>query len=414
MHTERASVQNGRAYGRTWSDTRNYLSGCLLMGLVVPLSASAIQYSTSFNCTTASTEAARVVCGNAILADMDKKISHDYNQLTATLAKAGNYTKALAYVNDSQKRWYANRDKCGTDVFCLTDVYASRVDALNGCFRSDKAMAVAEAPECSPMDRVDYDFIKKNEGSMLEFYIPGAFRANVKTGKNEGPIYKKNKSTGQLEQKAMGASGVTLGEGVDLGQQTMASLRHYMEIEQNKYGKPADVNIEHILSTAQPFVKLKKFEAVNALNDYYQKNKNSYPSLSKVSADFISSAVRHGYAEDVAQKFNKNNKEKMNFWALPSAVQTTLTDMSYHSYVPSVAKYYYAADWQGAASEFERLSTGRYVHYQSRFQQRAQMLRDAIIYHSLPASGDPCAPAKMPVAFHRSLWWENQRRLWWA
>lgn len=414
MHTERGLGQNMRAQGRIWSDTRNYLSGCLLMGLVVPFSASAAQYSTSFNCATASTEAARAVCGDANLADMDKKLSHDYNQLKTTLQKAKNYTKALAYVDDSQKIWQTNRDKCGADIFCLTDVYASRTAELNYCLRSDKAIAVAGAPECSPMDRVDYDFIQKNEGSMLEFYIPGAFRANVKTGKNEGPIYKKNKSTGQLEQKAMGASGVTLGEGVDLGQQTMDSLRHYMEVEQNKYGKPADVNIEHILSTAQPFVKLKKFKAVNALNDYYKKNKNSYPSLSKVSADFISSAVRHGYAEDVAQKFNKNNKEKMNFWALPSAVQTTLTDMSYHSYIPSVAKYYYAADWQGAASEFERLSTGRYVHYQYRFQQRAQMLRDAITYHSLPASGDPCAPAKMPVAFHRSLWWENQRRLRWA
>ena len=39
---------------------------------------------------------------------------------------------------------------------------------------------------------------------MLDFYAPVAFKANVKTG--------------DLEQKAMAASGVTVGEGVDLGQ----------------------------------------------------------------------------------------------------------------------------------------------------------------------------------------------------
>ena len=249
---------------------------------------------------------------------------------------------------------------------------------------------------------------------MLDFYVPGAFKANVKTGKNLGPRYQKNKKTGDLKQKVMAVSGVTVGEGVDLGQQTIDKLRRYMEIEEKKYGKPDSVKVENILSRVEPFIGLKKEKAVNALNDYYSKNDKSYPHLKKAEADFISSAVKHGYAEDAAALFNKKANPEMNFWALPSAAQTTLTDMKYQSYISSVAQHYYRADWEGAAAEFEALATGKYAQYQTRFQARAQMLRDAITDRSLPKQGDPCAPKKTPVAFHRSLWWETQRRPRWA
>ena len=153
---------------------------------------------------------------------------------------------------------------------------------------------------------------------------------------------------------------------------------------------------------------------MNALNDYYDKNDKSYPTLSKANANFISSAVKHGYAEDAAALFNKNANPKMNFWALPGAVQTTLTDMKYHSYISSVAQHYYRADWEGAAAEFETLAIGKYAQYKARFQARAQMLRDAIKDQSLPKQGDPCTPKKTPVAFNRSRWWESQRGPRWA
>ncbi|MHB0889059.1 pesticin C-terminus-like muramidase [Acidithiobacillus sp.] len=211
----------------------------------------------------------------------------------------------------------------------------------------------------------------------------------------------------------MAASGVTVGEGVDLGQQTIANLRRYMKIEEKKYGKPDSVKIENILSRVEPFIGLKKEKAVEALNDYYGHYKN-YPYLEKAEADFVSSAVKHGYAEDAAALFNRNANPKMNFWALPGAVQTTLTDMKYHSHISSVAQHYYRADWEGAAAEFETLAIGKYAQYKARFQARAQMLRDAIKDQSLPKQGDPCAPRKTPVAFHRSIWWETQRRPHWA
>ncbi|MHB1532984.1 MAG: hypothetical protein ACYCS3_12625 [Acidithiobacillus sp.] len=95
-------------------------------------------------------------------------------------------------------------------------------------------------------------------------------------------------------------------------------------------------------------------------------------------------------------------------------MQTTLTDMKYHSYISRVAQHFYRADWEGAAAEFEQLSNGKYAKYKGRFQARSKMLRDAIANQSLPKQGDPCVPKKAPVALSRPIWWESQRRPRWA
>ncbi|MCR2829664.1 pesticin C-terminus-like muramidase [Acidithiobacillus ferrooxidans] len=387
----------------------------------------------AMDCSRASTSAERTICGDKKLLLLDRDLTIVYHKFIKVFSDTGHYTHLVAETRTGQKEWLRKRNACGADAACIKVAYENRLAFLQSqvCHTRDdspiyqkRAPAPKPAPPqtqpgettsvCSPTDRVDYDFIKKSEGAMLDFYVPGAFKANVKTGKNLGPRYQKNRKTGDLQQKAMAASGVTVGEGVDLGQQTIDKLRRYMEIEEKKHGNPGSVDIENILSKVKPYIGLKKEKAVEALNDYYIKNDKSYPHLKKAEADFISSAVKHGYAEDAAALFNKKANPKMNFWALPSAAQTTLTDMRYHSYIPSVARHYYRADWEGAAAEFEALATGKYAQYQARFQARAQMLRDAITDRSLPKQGDPCAPKKTPVAFHRSVWWETQRRPRWA
>ena len=386
----------------------------------------------AMDCSRASTPAERAICGNKKLLFLDRDLTIVYHKFIKVFSDTGHYTHLVAATRTGQKEWLRERNACGSDAACIKAAYEKRLALLQShvCYPRDDSPIYEQstptpkpAPQtqpretasaCSPTDRVDYDFIKKSEGAMLDFYVPGAFKANVKTGRNLGPNYKKNAKTGKLEQKATDASGVTVGEGVDLGQQTVANLWRYMHIEAQKYGNPEKVDIQGILNRAQPFIGKKKSTAVNALNDYYDHNDKRYPKLARAEADFISSAVKHGYAEDAAVLFNKNAHPKMNFWALPSAVQTTLTDMKYHSYIPSIAQRYYRADWEGAADEFEKLSSGKYFKYQSRFQARAQMLRDAIKDQSLPKQGDPCAPQKMPVAFNRSIWWESQRRPRWA
>ncbi len=402
--------------------------GILAMSLCAALPGDA----DAMDCGKASTPTERTVCGDKKLLLLDRDLTVVYEKFIKTFSDTGRYTHLVAETQAGQKKWLPKRNACGTDAACIKAAYEERLTFLqrNVCYPRDDSpiyQKPAPAPQpvppqtkpkettstCSPTDRVDYDFIKKSEGAMLDFYVPGAFKANVKTGKNLGPSYKKNKKTGDLEQKAMAASGVTVGEGVDLGQQTINNLRRYMEIEEKKYGNPDSVDIENILSQVEPYIGLKKEAAVNALNEYYNKKKD-YPTLSEADADFISSAVKHGYAEDAAALFNKNAHPKMNFWALPGAVQTTLTDMKYHSYISSVAQHYYRADWEGAAIEFETLATGKYAQYKARFQARSQMLRDAIKNQSLPKQDDPCTPKKTPVAFERSVWWESQRRPRWA
>ncbi|MBU2795174.1 hypothetical protein HFV00_13995, partial [Acidithiobacillus sp. VAN18-4] len=378
----------------------------------------------AMDCSKARTPTEKAICDDPELMKLDRQLSRDYKELRSTYEKSGHYTSFLQSQADEQKQWLTERDACGTNADCIAKEYNSRLKDIAGYSRvciipdavstaptaskgSDTEPPKLAAPKCSPADRVDYGFIKKSEGAMLDFYVPGAFKANIKTGRNLGPRYVNGKQT------AMAASGVTVGEGVDLGQQTIANLRRYMEIEEKKYGKPGSVSIENILSLVWPYIGLKKSDAVNALNGYYDKNK-SYPTLNSEEAGFISSAVKHGYAEDAAALFNKNAHPKMNFWSLPGAVQTTLTDMKYHSYISSVAQHYYRADWEGAAAEFETLAIGKYAQYKARFQARAQMLRNAIQDQSLPKQGDPCAPKKMPVAFNRSKEWETQRLPRWA
>ncbi|WP_425648280.1 pesticin C-terminus-like muramidase [Acidithiobacillus ferruginosus] len=386
----------------------------------------------AMDCSRASTSAEWTICGDKKLLLLDRDLTIVYRKFIKVFSDTGHYTHLVAETRTGQKEWLRKRNACGTDAVCLKAAYENRLALLQShvCYpRDDSPIYEQSTPTpkpappqtqprettsaCSPTDRVDYDFIKKSEGAMLDFYVPGAFKANVKTGRNLGPRYQKNKKTGDLTQRAMAASGVTVGEGVDLGQQTIGALRRYMEIEEKKYGKPDSVDIEYILSLVKPYIGLKKEKAVNALNDYYGHYKR-YPYLEKAEADFVSSAVKHGYAEDAAALFNKKANPKMNFWALPGAIQTTLTDMKYQSYISSVAQHFYRADWEGAAAEFEALATGKYTQYKVRFQARAQILRDAITDQSLPKQGDPCAPKKTPVAFERSVRWESQRRPRWA
>ncbi len=411
-----ANKKDGRK--RVSSEFWNHLRGKLLTGLLTSLmvaqAANAAQYPTSFNCATAKTEAEQAICQDEPLAAMDRKISHDYNQLTGRMKKEGNYHQALNQVTTSQLTWKAETLKCKGDIFCLTDAYGKRSAELNYCYRNDKAIGVAAAADCTPMDRVDYHFIQQSEGMMYDFYVPGAFDTNLATGKNLGPRYHKDKKTGEEQQKAIGKSGVTVGEGVDLGQQTIAGLRRYMTIEQKKYGKPDDVDINYILSRVGPFIGKTKDNAIDALNDFYNKRGN-YPTFLQSEAVFISSAVRHGYAEDTAVLFDKNAQYKMSFWKMPAAVQTVLTDMKFHSYVRSVAQFFYRADWMGAAKELERLAAGQYAKYKNRFLARAQMLQDAVSYHTLPTQGDPCALPKAPLALNEYSIWQNLLwRLGWA
>ena len=411
--------------------------GVLVMTVcaILPGDAEAI------DCTKVSSFNEQTICGDKKLLLLDRDLTVVYNKFITVFSDTGHYTYLVTETKTAQQKWLQRRNACGADAACVKAAYEERLEVLQRkvCYpRDDSPIYQASSQPvpkktttqtaidhqgqkpkeptaaCASDDRVDYDFIKKNEGAMLDFYVPGAFSTNVKTGKNLGPKFKRDKN-GDPIQKAIASSGVTVGQGVDLGQQTVGSLRRYMNIEAQKFGHSKDADIENILSKVAPFTGagMRRNAAVDALNKYHKEN-GQYPYLSPAQAEFISSAVKHGYAEDAAALFNKNSKPKMSFWSLPAAVQTTLTDMKYHAYIQSVARYYYRGEWQQAAEEFRRLSkTAKWAKFEDRFLRRAKMLTDAINNNSLPKQGDPCTP-KPSAAINRSAWWGNPRRPRWA
>lgn len=407
--------------------------------LVMTICATLPGDAEAIDCSKVSSFNEQTICGDKKLLLLDRDLTLVYNKFIKVFSDTGHYTYLVTETKTAQKKWLQKRNACGADAACVKAAYEERLEALQRkiCYPRDDS-PIYQAPSqpvpkkattqpatnhqgqkpkepaavCSFDDRVDYDFIKKNEGAMLDFYVPGAFSTDIKTGKNLGPRFKRDKN-GDPIQKAIASSGVTVGQGVDLGQQTAGSLRRYMNIEAQKYSKPADVDIGSLMNRINPFIGLQKDASVAALNKYYKDN-GQYPYLSPLEAEFISSAVKHGYAEDAAGLFNKYSNHKMNFWSLPATVQTTLTDMKYHAYIQSVAQHYYRGEWQKAAEEFRRLSTtAKWAKFEDRFLRRAKILTDAINNNSLPKKGDPCTP-KPPAAINRSAWWENPLRPRWA
>jgi uncharacterized protein len=407
--------------------------------LVMTICATLPGDAEAIDCSKASNFNEQTICGDKKLLILNRDLTVVYNKFMKAFSDTGHYTHLITETKTAQQKWLQRRNACGADAACVKTAYEERLEALQRkvCYpRDDSPIYQASsqpAPKktttqnatdhqsqkpkeptavCSSDDRVDYDFIKKNEGAMLDFYVPGAFNTDIKTGKNLGPKFKRDKN-GDPIQKAIASSGVTVGQGVDLGQQTVDSLKHYMNVEAQKYGKPADVDIGSLMNRINPFIGLQKDVSVSTLNKYYKDN-GQYPYLSPLEAEFISSAVKHGYAEDAAALFNKNSRPKMNFWSLPATVQTTLTDMKYHAYIQSVAQYYYRGEWQKAAEAFRQLSTtAKWAKFEDRFLRRAKMLTDAINNNSLPKRGDPCTP-KPSAAINRSAWWQNPRRARWA
>lgn len=407
--------------------------------LVMTICATLPSDAEAIDCSKVSSLNEQTICGDKKLFLLDRDLTVVYNKFIKVFSDTGHYTYLVTETKTAQQKWLQRRNACGADAACVKAAYEERLEVLQRtiCYpRDDSPIYQASsqpvpkkattqpatdhqgqkpkepAAVCSSDDRVDYDFIKKNEGAMLDFYVPGAFSTNVKTGKNLGPKFKRDKN-GDPIQKAIASSGVTVGQGVDLGQQTVDSLKHYMNVEAQKYGKPADVDIGSLMNRINPFIGLQKDASVAALNEFYKK-RGEYPTLTRAEADFISSAVKHGYTEDTAALFNKNSRPKMNFWSLPATVQTTLTDMKYHAYIQSVAQHYYRGEWQKAAEAFRQLSTtAKWAKFEDRFLLRAKMLTDAINNNSLPKKGDPCTPKPL-AAINRSAWWQNPRRTRWA
>ncbi|WP_123106034.1 pesticin C-terminus-like muramidase [Acidithiobacillus sulfuriphilus] len=391
--------------------------------LFLTLGAASPADAASFDCRNPGNPTEKTICADPQLDRLDREHNRIAKELIMRMQQAGNYTQALQYVQDSEEKWKNERNACRTDPFCITDAYARRLAVLNTCFYPDRpantapAQSTPGATVCAKGNKVDFAFIKKNEGAMLDFYVPGYHATDMATGRNLGKAKpNKAKNGKETEPQPIQNSGVTVGVGVDLGQQTEDSLRRAMHQEAKDYGKPDDVKIDDILDRVKPFLSpLRRMDAANALEDY-KKNRGKYPSLTSAEARFLSSAVQHDYTQQAADVFNKSQRQEppMDFWSLPAEAQTVLTDITYHhgrGGLTRVRSLLHQGKWQEAVDKLRQIAPSS--GFKERMLKRATLLQKAIDGDSLPKDGNPCAP-KQAAADRRTALWERVRRLWWA
>ena len=157
---------------------------------------------------------------------------------------------------------------------------------------------------------------------------------------------------------ALGVSGVTIGTGVDLGQQTGPGLM--------------DMGVSHeIVKKLLPYIGLKKAAAQDAL-------KRQPLTLSPAEVDALDAAVIGHYVRGIENRYNKDNPSQL-FATLPSQAQAVVVSILYQRGLGSPSKFpqtwraLLAGDWSVAA---DKLCNGKlWDGYQSRRKAEGQILR---------------------------------------
>ncbi|NVO13352.1 MAG: hypothetical protein HXX10_04880 [Rhodoplanes sp.] len=102
----------------------------LLLGVclaaAVTGTASAADYS-PIDCAKATTPADRTVCSHYALGQNEARMATLYGVATSLVAMG-----QRGDIQDAQRAFIQTREACGSDVGCLTGVYAARIRQLDG------------------------------------------------------------------------------------------------------------------------------------------------------------------------------------------------------------------------------------------------------------------------------------------
>ena len=79
----------------------------------------------SFDCTRASSPTEQAICGSGDLAELDRAVARNYATAMATQNAAGR-----ARLQEDQRTWIRQRDRCGADEMCLVTAMGQRSQAL--------------------------------------------------------------------------------------------------------------------------------------------------------------------------------------------------------------------------------------------------------------------------------------------
>ena len=134
----------------------------------------------------------------------------------------------------------------------------------------------------------------------------------------------------------LGVSGVTIGTGVDLGQQTGAGLM--------------DMGVDYaIVKKLLPYIGLKKLAAVDAL-------KRQPLTLTAAEVKTLDDAVIGRYVRNIEARYNKD-KPTYHFADIPPEAQAVVVSLLYHRGLASPKSYpntwalLIKGDWLGAAAK---------------------------------------------------------------
>lgn len=185
---------------------------------------------------------------------------------------------------------------------------------------------------------IEQQFITKHfrewEGRKTKAYIPCYVKveAQARIGKTSRNYTGDNGFPD--DYTVMGVSGVTIGTGCDLGQQTAAGLR--------AMGVPSD-----LVAKFMPYIGKSKDAAIRALHD-------APFSITDIECDTLDYAVHGDYVKRIAQLYDKASI--MPFSDIPKEAQAVIAHLFYH--LGSPTKKYPATwdalvrqDWKTAADK---------------------------------------------------------------
>jgi uncharacterized protein len=101
------------------------LAALLAATMCAPCAASASEYA-PLNCAQAKSATEKTICSNYALGQLEARMATLYGIATSLVAMG-----RRGAIKDEQREWLKKREACGARVACLTDIYDTRIRALN-------------------------------------------------------------------------------------------------------------------------------------------------------------------------------------------------------------------------------------------------------------------------------------------
>ncbi|MEM6383380.1 MAG: lysozyme inhibitor LprI family protein [Pseudomonadota bacterium] len=117
-----------RAWTGVYMPQYRLLNGIVLASLVLALVALAAPMpgqAQSFSCASAGTSTEHAICANKFLGNLDLEMVAQYQRLRSVM----NATQR-AGLQEDQRRWLRQRNRCGGAYGCLEVEYSNRISAL--------------------------------------------------------------------------------------------------------------------------------------------------------------------------------------------------------------------------------------------------------------------------------------------